>query len=78
MYKIIYNAFHLYLIHNECPIDHFSLPWSETASMAFLTVFSSSKNFIEIIGWKSSSNVYSNGMPVGKFKFIIASSVMSI
>ncbi|KAE9527030.1 hypothetical protein AGLY_013678, partial [Aphis glycines] len=54
--------------------NYFALPCAATASIAFFTVSSSPKNFIETTGLKFSSNSYSNGIPVGKLRDMIWSS----
>ena len=47
--------------------------WAATFSMAALTVSSSPKNCIDLVGFMFSSNSYTKGIPVGKFKPMICS-----
>lgn len=49
-------------------------PIDAAFAIAFFTVSSSLRNFMDTTGLKSASNSNMNGMPVGRFTFTMASS----
>ena len=54
------------------PALHLAFPWAATASMAFLTVSSSPRKRMGLVGFSAWSSSYTMGIPVGRFSSMMA------